>query len=144
MRISPFILISVFFILVSCENVDDGSEVQVPRIPTDFVINLNLPDYADLQNPGGWLNLTGGSQGILVYRLTLTEFAVHDRHCTFQVPQGCRVSVDDSNLIAVDDECCGSTFSVVDGVPLSGSARRPLLRFQTQYNPNTNLLRIFN
>jgi Rieske Fe-S protein len=144
MRISAFLLGGAILFGMGCRKVDDDSSEQVPVIPTDIFLNINLPEFNALQNPGGWVYITGGSRGIMVYRLGLNDFAVFDRHCTFQVAQGCRVNIEDSNITAKDENCCESVFSVLDGVPLSGPARRPLLRYQTQFNPNTNVLRIYN
>jgi len=68
-----------------------------------------------------------------------------DRHCTYQVENQCRINVDeDSNITAVDTECCNSVFTIIDGLPMSGPARRPLLRYQTTFNVNANTVRITN
>lgn len=127
--------------LFGCEK----EEPHVPNIATNISINLNLPSYNALQNPGGWLYLTGGSEGIIVYRLTDQDFVALDRHCPFNVVDHCRVSVDEeTNVTAVDYECCGSVFSILDGMVQAGEARRPLKKFNTLYNANTKELKIYN
>lgn len=128
----------------SCNREDDNFE-QVPRLPIDVTISLDLPLYQPLQNPGGWVYLQGGSQGLIVYRVGPSEIVAFDRHCTYQVENQCRIAVDEeSNITAQDFDCCNSVFTIIDGVPLSGPARRPLLRYQTAFNVNANTVRIYN
>jgi len=134
----------IFFIfLVGCKDEDEND--RVPRIATNITLNLDLPEYQTLLNPGGWIYLTGGSRGIIVYRVNLDEFAAFDRHCTYNVPEACRVSVDeDTGLTAVDTQCCGSEFEIITGSVVEGPAQLGLSPFQTQFNPNNNTLRVFN
>lgn len=122
---------------------DDGDELQVPRVATDITININLPGFSALANPGGWVYVEGGSKGIIVYRASIDEFSAFDRHCTYQVEKGCKVNVLDGT-IAEDEDCCHAQFEIITGAPVSGEATRPLQYFRTQYNPNANLLRIYN
>ncbi len=136
-------LIFLFIITTSCR--DDDENERVPRIQTDITLNLNLPEYNILLNPGGWLYLTGGSRGIIVYRINNDEFSAFDRHCTFNVPEACRVFVDEnSGLTAKDTLCCGSVFEIITGNVVEGPAQFQLQPFQTQFNQNSDLLRIYN
>ncbi len=144
-RSSLLVRISLFLALITivsnCRQ--DDEDERVPRIATDITINLNLPQYNILLNPGGYLEIPGGSRGIIIYRINNDEFAAFDRHCPYNVPDRCRVSVDeDSGLLAVDNECCGSQFEIITGNVVEGPAQFPLLRFNTQFNSNTNMLRI--
>ncbi len=133
----------VAMLSTSCR--DDDSLEQVPVVPVDIQISLDLPLYMPLQNPGSWVYLNGGSEGIVVYRVSVNEFSAFDRHCTFQVAERCRLDVDEeTNLTVVDRSCCESTFNLFDGTPLGGPARRPLRRYQTIFNVNSNALRIYN
>ena len=50
----------------------------IPYVPVDFSVNVNLPAYIDLSVPSGHVLVSGGSQGIILYRYTLDEFvALH-------------------------------------------------------------------
>lgn len=137
-----FLLISVI-LLTGCK--DDDENERVPRIATDITLNLDLPEYQILLNPGGWIYLTGGSRGIIVYRVNLEEFSAFDRHCTYNVPEACRVSVDEeSGITATDNQCCGSQFELITGNVIEGPAQLGLSTFLTQFNSNSNTLRVFN
>jgi len=122
---------------------DRNDEIYVPRVATNVTININLPEFSALSNPGGWAYVLGGSRGIIVYRASTTEFSAFDRHCPYNVIEGCKVSILEGSIVE-DDECCHSQFEIITGIPIAGPAERPLQSFRTQYNPNANLLRIFN
>lgn len=130
--------LAVFFFL-SCRKEEQGG---VPLTTVDFQINVNNPAYIDIAVPGGWLYLTGGSLGIIVYRKTMDEFVAMDRHCTYQPTELCKVHVDDSEVIARDTTCCGSAFLLLDGSVTEGPAALGLKRYNTNFNGTT--LRIFN
>ncbi len=130
--------LAVFFFL-SCRKEEQGG---VPLTTVDFQINVNNPAYIDIAVPGGWLYLTGGSLGIIVYRKAMDEFVAMDRHCTYQPTELCKVHVDDSEVIARDTTCCGSAFLLLDGSVTEGPAALGLKRYNTNFNGTT--LRIFN
>ncbi len=133
----PFLL--ALCLLASCRKEQPGG---VPLTTVDFQINVNNPAYVDLSAPGGWLYLTGGSLGIIVYRKSLEEFVAMDRHCPYQPAELCKVYVDESEVIARDTTCCGSAFLLLDGSVTEGPAALGLQRYNTAFNGTT--LRIFN
>lgn len=137
----PRILALLFTIalLVGCKRDRPGG---VPLTPVDIAINVNNPAYVDLAVPGGWLYLTGGSLGIIVYRRSPDEFVAMDRHCPYQTEELCRVFVDDSEVIARDTLCCGSAFLITDGSVTQGPSALSLQRYNTSFNGTT--LRIYN
>lgn len=135
------VLVVAALLASGCRDKDDRL---VPRIATDITLNLNLPEYNTLINPGGWLYLTGGSRGVIVYRVSNDEFVAFDRHCTYNVPERCRVSMEDTDVTLKDEDCCGSVFDLFTGGVLEGPAQRGLQSFRTFYSSGTNTLRIFN
>jgi nitrite reductase/ring-hydroxylating ferredoxin subunit len=133
-----FLLAGAVFVL-GCKRDDPGG---VPITPVEISININNPSYAALAVTGGWLYLSGGSRGLIVYRRSPEEFVAMDRHCTYQPGELCRVFVDDSEVIARDSLCCGSAFLITDGSVTQGPAALNLQRYNTSFNGTT--LRIFN
>lgn len=129
----------VFCLAVSCRKPSSGG---VPPVTVDISINVNNPAYADLAVPGGWLYLSGGSQGIIVYRVTQTEFMALDRHCPYRSSDLCRVVVDSSEVIARDTMCCGSAFLISSGAVVQGPSALPLQPYNTSFNGT--VLRIYN
>lgn len=132
-------LLAALAALAGCRRPDNQG---IPLVTVDISININNPAYADLAVPGGWLYLTGGSRGIIVYRSSPTEFAAHDRHCPYRPGDLCQVAVDSSQIIARDAGCCGSAFLITDGSVAQGPAAASLRRYSTSFNGT--VLRIYN
>ena len=134
-----FALTTGLLCTTSCKKEEQGG---VPYTQVDIQFNVNNPAYVDLQVPGGWIYITGGSRGIIVYRKTMDEFVAMDRHCTYQPENDCQVHVDDTQVTARDTTCCGSEFLIIDGSVTQGPAGLGLQRYNTIFNGTT--LRIYN
>lgn len=134
------LLFLLVFALSGCKDRED----QVPYVLVDVTLLLNLPEFSSLTVPSGYAEISGGSLGIIVYRSGQNEFVAHDRHCTHNVNDFCRVHVNEDDGVTATCECCDSVFSIQFGVPSSGPAARSLTRYRTNFNGNTNELRIFN
>ena len=130
------LLVTVF---ASCER---RSGSGIPFFPVNYQLTVSNPEFADLLAIGGWVYIGGGSRGIIVYRFSPDEFRAYDRHCTFQVEDDCRVSMDNTDIFAVDNTCCSSKFLIVDGAPTEGPAAIGLQQYNTSFNGN--ILQIFN
>ena len=113
----------------------------IPYVPVDFSVNVNLPAYIDLSVPSGHVLVSGGSQGIILYRYTLDQFVALDRHSTYDIPANCQVEVAEDGLL-ITDPCSNSEWLIIDGSVVSGDAVYPLHRDSTQWNDP--VLRVFN
>ena len=114
----------------------------IPNVPVDIYIYPNLPSYIALNTIGGWIYISGGSRGIIVYRKTLDTFVALDRNCSFDPSEDCAtVEVDPSNIFATDT-CCGSQFLLLDGQVTNAPAVFPLKQYNTYFDGN--LLHIYN
>lgn len=135
-----FLALSGVCLIYSCKK---NNQNQIPDVLVDIQVNINNPGYYQLQAVGGWRYFDGGSRGIVVYRKTIDEFVAFDRHCPYNPTDACgTVSVDSSNIIAVD-ACCGSKFILTDGSVSNGPATLPLKSYQVTYDGQA-LLHIFN
>jgi len=105
---------------------------------------LNLPAYNTLNFPGEAIALPGGSKGLYIYRFTLDEFVVLDRHATYDIPMACTVTLDADNITLRDDttSCSKSQWLILDGSVLNGPATLPLHRYRTTLNGS--ILSIYN
>lgn len=113
---------------------DDDENRNIPLVDVFFDININDPDFINLQTIGGWEYVTGGSRGIIIYRSSNTEFKAYDRHCTFQPSSTCAlVSVDATNITA-SDVCCGSSFLLINGSVTRPPATAPLKEYNTIFD----------
>lgn len=121
-------------------------ESPIPNVPFDITLNLSLPLYTELLHPMGGIVFVDnvGSKGIAILRVNQDQFAIFDRHCPYNVVEGCKVDEDVDNIASlVDDACCASHFNMVNGgLPDSGPAVTGLKQYQYVYNGST--LRIYN
>ena len=116
----------------------------VPYVYVDLYVNISLPSYSSLNAIGGWIYVSGGSQGIIVYRQTADQFAAYDRHCTYNAGIPCGSASVDSTNSFVTCSCDGSQYQLYDGLVIQGPAAYSLKPYQTSFNPMTNTVHIFN
>ncbi|MCD6556294.1 MAG: hypothetical protein J7K64_03790 [Bacteroidales bacterium] len=135
-----FVLLLNLFLFSSCEE----NKNPIPTVYVDIYIDLNDPLYYDLQSVGSYVYITGGVNGILIYRSSADEFRAYDRTCPYDPDIG-RVVVDDANLNAVDSVGCKSEFSLLlDGAVSQGPSQFPLKAYTCIYDMNAQMLHIKN
>ncbi|MFN0033278.1 MAG: hypothetical protein ACKVOR_14040 [Flavobacteriales bacterium] len=129
MRICFSFFIITLLVGTSCR---DRGEDQVPYVPVNIAININQPDFFDLTVPTGWVYVTGGSRGIIVYRNSNEEFTALERHSTYNVSDECAVAVDDDGVL-ITDLCSSSKWLIHDGSLVQGPASLPLIQYETNF-----------
>lgn len=106
----------------------------IPEVPVNLYIDINSTMYIELNTIGGWVYLTGGYKGILIYRIAVDEFVAYDRACPYDPFETCaRIAMDPSGLTC-SDSCCTSKFGILDGSVINGPATIPLKRYNTFYD----------
>lgn len=125
-----FLYIVVFGLIVSCR---DRNNNRVPDVPVNIAININQPDFFNLSVVTGWVYVTGGSRGIIVYRKSQEEFVAIERHSSYQPEEACAVVVNEDGVI-LQDPCSGSQWLITDGTLVNGPAGLPLTTYDTQYS----------
>ncbi len=114
----------------------------IPYMYVNFYINPNSTQYLGINNIGGYVYVTGGVKGIIIYRSSEDEFVALERNCPYKPSSSCAtVQVDNSGIVAVDS-CCGSKFLLLDGSIVKGPATSQLKLYQTSFDGNT--LHVFN
>lgn len=134
-------LAMIFFLaLTSCKK--ENPQPVIPEVYVNFNLNPNSTEFLELNYPGGWVTVTGGYRGILLYRLTMDEFLAFERTCPWDPEkEGARVEVEESGLTAVCP-VCGSKYIILDGSPFEGPSTYLLKQYHTNYNGD--LLFVFN
>jgi hypothetical protein len=123
----------LFFLAIGVGCKKDKTDT-IPTTPVNFYIEPNSTMYLQLNIPGGWLYLTGGTRGILVYRITNDEFRAFDRACPNEPTNtNAYIKVESSNTTAIDS-LCGSRFVLLDGSVIKGPATRGLLQYNAVYD----------
>ena len=129
--------------VMCCDGCSSKTDNPVPSVAVDFTLYLNQPGFNALNAVGGWVYVTGGSRGIIVYRLNIDTFMAFDRNCTYNpASSNARVSVDNTGLFAVDTSC-GSKFVLIDGSVSQGPATIGLRQYHADYD-GLNSVHVYN
>jgi nitrite reductase/ring-hydroxylating ferredoxin subunit len=106
----------------------------IPYVPVNLFLYLNDPLYIGLNTIGSAVYITGGVNGIIVYRESQTQFRAFDRTCTNEPQGSCAVEKDNSGIIVVCP-CCNSEFYlVIDGQVKKGPAEISLLEYSATFD----------
>lgn len=125
-----FLICLLLTVLISCDVYNNP----VPYKKVDFTIYPNDAMYYQLNNYGGYVYLTGGVNGIIVYRIDAWNFNAFDRACPhdFGNPDSwLYVAPDGLRLV---DSLCGTTYNILDGNVLSGPSQYPARRYNTRFD----------
>lgn len=137
---SLFIFFVILFMLLSPQCKED--EDMIPYAYVSFYIDVTSTQYIGLNNIGGYVYVTGGVRGIIIYHRSVDEFLAYERNCPYQPSNDCAlVEVDNSAVMAVDS-CCNSQFLLLDGSIIQGPATTMLRQYQTSFDGTT--LHVFN
>src|SRR5436190_2227841 len=97
---------------ISCKKSDES----IPNVPVNIHISISDPNYVALNAVGGWVYVTGGSKGIVMYCKALNEYMDYDRDCSYHpTDSNAKVDVDSGNILFLNDASCGSKFLITDG-----------------------------
>lgn len=134
------VLLSLFIVVGACNK--EKPHDTIPDVAVDVYIDVTSTLYLQLNTVGGYIYLTGGYKGLLVYRVSQDEFVAYDRACPYDpyVPQS-RLEMDIGNLTVVDT-VCKSKFVILDGSIIEGPATVPMKRYRTSFDGT--ILHIFN
>ncbi|MFH0865281.1 MAG: hypothetical protein V1904_03755 [Bacteroidota bacterium] len=133
-----FVAVPELFFFNSCKKDED----EIPNAYVNFYIDVTSTQYIGLNNIGGYVYVTGGVRGIIIYRSSVDEFMAYERNCPYQPSNSCAlVEVDNSAVIAVDS-CCGSQFLLPDGSIIQGPATTMLKQYQAAFDGT--ILHVYN
>ena len=116
----------------------------MPYVPVDIYINTSLPAYSNLNSIGGWVYLTGGNDGIILYRQSYESIVAYERRCTFNVQESCGYAVVDSSWATASCDCDGTKYLIYDGSVLEGPATFGLFQYRVSFNPDVNMVHVYN
>ena len=126
MKLSLYIL-SISLLLASCHS-KNGKCKYIEEVYVDILMNLNAPEYSDLQVSGNSIFIEGGVEGIMIYHGVGDYYKVYDRNCSYEPSLNCSVIDSISSGIAYCG-CCNSVFSLENGDILNSPALLPLKNY---------------
>ena len=137
------ILLALITIIIfgSCTNNAQNNDI-LPFVTVNETIDLSLPQYINLQVPGGWAYANGGLSGIIVYNLNGTQFKAFERAAPHIQISGCSQMVVENN-IRMRCPCDDSEFNILNGSPLTDGIDKNAREYLVS-NLNGVVLRITN
>lgn len=128
--IKKIILLTSFCLLLSCSNTANLLNC-IQTLPLNLVRDLNNPELINVQTPGGFAELTGGSKGILLFNKNGTEFVAFDKLCP---ANDCSAPmIFEGRLLRCT--CDNSTYSVdFGGAPQTNGFECPAIEYQVIKN----------
>ncbi len=135
----------IFYILIISTTLSGcrSDVTELPDIFVDEMVYLGSYPYNKLF-PGSWAPVNGGLKGIILYRVSETEFKAYDRACPHIPLNDCSVlKAVEGSSVKVVCECDDKEFLVVTGEPLNG-APVGLKVYRTYYDANSQTVHISN
>jgi len=127
--------------LLSCSNTDDPNTI-LPNIPVSVEVNLSNPSNNALLAVGGWVEISGGIKGIVVYHASIDNYLAYDLACPHLSPSECSKMIiqDGLNMLCTCDE---TKFALaLGGAPQSGT-QYPAKQYRVTINGNSLIITNF-
>jgi len=120
-----FYILSTLFFFSTCNTKDD----YIQEVYVNINIDLNLPEYSDLQVSGNSIFIEGGVEGIIIYHGVGNDYKVYDRNCSYQPSLSCS-QIDSVDAGIAYCGCCSSAFLLSnDASVLNSPALLPLKKY---------------
>jgi len=133
-------ILSILFIFSTCNTKDD----YIQDVYVNINVDLNLPEYSNLQATGNSIFIEGGVEGIIIYHGVGSDYKVYDRNCSYEPSLSCS-KIDSVDAGIAYCGCCTSAFLLSnDANVLNSPALLPLKAYNWSLGNNNNILRIFN
>ena len=142
-KISILVFVFVVALFSFCKKKNNTVQDNIAYQTVNITMYPNDPLYFKLQAVGGWVYISGGVNGIIVYRKTATnsptDFVALERTST-SLPddQNARVKVQADNF-TLKDTISNSKWQIVDGALISGPATQNLRSYNAIFDGNNTL-----
>lgn len=145
---SNYLILSVFLlVLMACSVNSTNRNPFLPEVGFRFDINLNLPLYSDLNNPGNpvYIGNNGvGIRGVFIINTGFGVFRAFEASCPNQVPSNCSTMRMEGTVAKCD--CDDFEYSLFTGQQLNrpddGNRYYDMLEYRA--NASGNLVIISN
>jgi len=138
-------LTTLIVFLLSCSS--DNVRYQNPFIPNysfSITIDANLPLYSGLLSPINPIRITNenvGANGIIVMKISDTDYRAWEANCPNQYPSACSRMV--INGVNAKCPCDDIEYSLFNGVGMGGEGEYTMKPYRV-YILATNLIRVSN
>ena len=134
-------LIPLFFVVIiaGCKKNTTTPDTGVPNVAVNFTIDVNNAMYAPLLNVGGFVYVSGGYDGIIIFCNGPSSYVAYDRGCPYDCESNSKAIVTViTGGIKAKCAVCGSTYSLYSGTVSGGPGSIALKQYATSFD-GTNL-----
>jgi len=135
-----FLLPLFLFVIISgCRKDSPAATTGVPNVAVNFSIDVNNASYSALLHVGGWIYVTGGYDGIILFCNGQGSYLAFDRGCPYDCETNAKaiIAVQASGITAICP-VCGTNYSLYSGTVTKGPGSIALKQYQTSFD-GTNL-----
>ena len=139
--IKKTLIFFAFLILLNCSSNDDLTNC-IQSLPLNITTDLNNPQLINALVPGGFVELTGGSKGVLLMNVNGSEFIAYDKLCP---ADACSTPMTFDGSFTLKCNCDGSEYGVgkgIGGAPQTDGFICPAIEYRVI--KNGSVLRITN
>lgn len=140
------VIITFSLFLFGCRKKDQPTQElrnhPVPSVPVSITLYPNDPLNFSLQGIGGWKYISGGINGIIIYRKSEQQFIALERTSSYYPNNSAAKAIVQPDNFTCKDSISGSSWQIIDGTIVTGPAEWPLRPYATNYDGN--VLRITN
>ncbi len=129
------------FLLSACTTNTVNNDI-LPVVQVNTTIDLSLPQFNNLQVPGGWAEVNGGLKGIIIYNINGDQFKAFERAAPHLQISDCSQMIVENN-IRLKCPCDDSEFNLLNGAPLTEGIKHSAREYFVN-NLNGVVLRITN
>jgi hypothetical protein len=110
--IKKILFLCSFLVFLNCTTNEDLNNC-IQSLPLSLSTDLNNPELLNANVPGGFVELSGGSKGVLLMNVNGTEFVAYDKLC----PVGdCESPMIFNGNFILKCTCDGSEYGVGKGI----------------------------
>ena len=135
------IIVFGFIFLMVCfackKKTQNANNNPVPYVPVNITMYPNDPLYIKIQAIGGWMYISGGINGIIVYRKSEQEFVAVERTSSYLPNNTSAIVKVMSDNFTCRDSISDSRWRIFDGSVTQGPAQWGLRLYGTSYNGNS-------
>ncbi|TRO67170.1 Rieske (2Fe-2S) protein [Christiangramia sabulilitoris] len=137
------LLIPVFMLLAACSGSDDNirNNPNLPNVNFRFQLNLNFPEYNDLQFPGNsFATYNYGVRGVVIYNINNSQYVAFELSDPNHPPSSCSGMT--VNGVIASCGCDDNKYNIITGELSEGDGQYTMRPYQVRRSGN--VLDVFN
>ncbi|HKJ48592.1 MAG TPA: hypothetical protein VJ973_05855, partial [Christiangramia sp.] len=127
------LILSIFSLLMACSGSDDSyrNNPNLPNVNFRFQLNLNLPEYNDLQFPGNsYATYNHGVRGVVIYNINSQQYAAFELSDPNHPPNSCSGMT--VNGVIASCGCDDNEYNVITGELVDGDGEYTMRPYRVQ------------